>query len=402
MAWVLAPLLLAVLLTETSASLSTSVGTEQASPCPPRWLLFGQRCFSFYPVWSSWTDANSLCSQEGGNLASLHTPEERQFVHQLANTHIPVWLGGFKAQQGSWFWSDDSAFRISGWTNQTQGKAGGGGACLVISPKSGELHSAPCGELRFYICSTTASSSPTDSPRNRKPVEPGIVSNVSLFDVVWGHSDMLAEVILRSSPLLEELRSGQLMQRCYANFIRQEALYLHRVSSTLEALIVRLQEADDVRSLLMDTLKHYSSRNQSLLASPPPPWLVFSLQSFHSVVLEEPVYWLVALLARACLRDFLAAELLSSGLQLVPAWSNVKSVGLYQEWNRDTLREVTWTRRYRKVIEERKHHMDTYKAINIFREHMKNQKSFYKALACDEEEEEESQVELLMKRKAVL
>lgn len=198
---------------------------------------------------------------------------------------------------------------------------------------------------------------------------------------MWGYSDMLAEEILHSSSFLEALRSGQLTERCYTSFIQQEVLYLHRVSGTLEVLISGLQEADDVRSLLLDTLKHYSSRNQSLLPPPPPQWLHFSLQSFHSVVSEEPVYWLVALSARACLRNFLAEEL-KPGALLVSG-SLVKAGSLYQEWSEDSLREVAWTHRYRKVIEEHQDQMDVFKAVNIFREHMMNQKSFYKAADCD-------------------
>ncbi|XP_051237017.1 uncharacterized protein LOC127352564 isoform X2 [Dicentrarchus labrax] len=385
---VLVPLVFTLLLTETSASLPSS-GREQASPCPPRWLLFGQRCFAFYPVWSSWSAADVMCSQSGGNLASLHTSEERQFVSRLVKTHSSGWLGGYQAQQNlSWFWSDYSPFRMTGWTNQRQENARGGGACMHMEPKSGELHSAPCGELKFYICSTRASS--TVVPKDNKPVEPGIIPSVSVFDVVWGYSDVLAEEILHSSSFLKELQSGQLTQRCYDSFTQQEALYLHRVSGTLEALISSLQEADDMRSLLLDTLKHYSGRNQSLLASPPPPWLRLSLQSFHSVVLEEPVYWLVALSARACLRDFLAGEQLFSELKpgsLLVSESKVKAGGLYQEWREESLKEVAWTQRYRKLIEEHQDQLDVFKAVNIFREQMMNQKSFYKAVACDVEDD---------------
>ncbi|XP_042337259.1 uncharacterized protein LOC121938037, partial [Plectropomus leopardus] len=210
-----------------------------------------------------------------------------------------------------------------------------------------------------------------------------LVSGVSLVDVVWSQSDVLAQEILVSSSFIEELRSGQLTQSRYTNFIQQEALYLHRVSSTLEALISRLQEADDVRSLLLDTLKHYSRTNQSLLASPPPQWLVVSLQSFHSVVLEEPVYWLVALSARACLRNFLFSELGPDARR----GSEVKGGDLYEEWRDDALWEVTWTHRFRQVLEEQQEHVDVYKAVNVFRAHMMNQKSFYKAVDCDEEDQ---------------
>lgn len=370
----LVPLLLFVL-TETSTSLSLS-GTDSASPCPPRWLVFGQQCFAFYPVWSSWSTAKFKCSLTGGNLVSLHTQEEKQFVSQLANTHSPVWLGGCLIPQNvSSFWSNNSTFGISSSVNH-RNETGVGGACLEMTPKSGELHHTDCEELRFYICSTPTSSVVLPST----PVEPGIVPGVSLFDVVWSKSDSLAENIFHSFSFLKELQSGQLMERCYTNFIQQETLYLHRVSHTLEALISRLQEADDMKSLLLDTLKHYRSRNQSLLASPPPKWPISSLQSFHSVVLEEPVYWLVALSARASLRNFLA--MLSSEPTPVP---RPEADSVYLQWSRDSQKEAVWTQRYRKVIEEHQNQMDVFKAINIFKEQMTNQKNFYKAVDCNAE-----------------
>uniref|UniRef100_UPI0037E940EF uncharacterized protein isoform X2 n=1 Tax=Semicossyphus pulcher TaxID=241346 RepID=UPI0037E940EF len=380
---VFVPLVLTVLLSEPSASLSSS-GTETRTACPTRWLLIGQRCFAFYPVWSSWSSAESLCSQVGGNLASLHIPEERELGLQLLSTHTSVWLGGYQAQKnGSWLWSDDSPFSSSSWTNQTQEVNGEGGACLQMEPKSGELHSAPCGELSFYICSTRVSSQGFTS--DRKPVEPEVVPGASLFDVVWSYSDVLADEILCSSSFIKQLRSGQLTQRCYSSFIQQEALYLHRVSSTLEALITRLQEADDVTSLLLDTLKHYSSRNQSLLSSPPPPWLLWPLQSFHSVVLEEPVYFLVALSARSSLQSLLTRDQeLRSGSEQV---SESKTEHLYKEWREESVKEAAWTQRYKKLLEEHRDKMDVFKAVNIFRQHMLNQKSFYKSLDCDVEDD---------------
>ncbi|XP_034425257.1 C-type lectin domain family 2 member L-like [Hippoglossus hippoglossus] len=205
---------------------SFSAGEDPVSPCPPRWLLFGQRCFAFFPVWSSWSSAKSLCSQTGGNLVSLHTPEEKQFLRKLANTNTRVWLGGFHVRQNnSSFWSDSTPFRISSWTNQMRGKMMEGGVCMEMDPKSGDLHSAPCGELRFYICSIKVSS--VDSHIKWKQAEPGIVPDVSLFDVMWSRSDLLAEEILRSSSFLAELRSGHIPERCYTNYIQQEALYMH-------------------------------------------------------------------------------------------------------------------------------------------------------------------------------
>ncbi|XP_030609756.1 uncharacterized protein LOC115797337 isoform X2 [Archocentrus centrarchus] len=358
----------------------SSSGTDSALSCQPRWFLFGQRCLAFYPVWSSWSDAKFVCSQSGGDLVSIHTPEDQQFVAQVANTAAPVWLGGYQEQQnGPWFWTDGTPFRISSWITQRQKTAGGGWACMEMIPTGGELHSTPCEELKFYICSMRASSTITNS--TKKEPEPGIVPGVDLFDVVWSKSDLLAEEILHSSSFIKELQSGHMKQGCYSSFMQQEALYLNRVSSTLEVLIRNLQDADDIRSLLLDTLKLYSSRNQSGLASPPPQWLHHPLHSFHSVVLEEPVYWLVALSARACLRNFLTQELLHE-----PLMSGSMTDSFYQEWSKDSLKEVTWINRYKKVIKENQDQMDVFKAINIFREHMMAQKPLYKAVVCEAED----------------
>ncbi|XP_026179029.1 uncharacterized protein LOC113139745 isoform X2 [Mastacembelus armatus] len=350
-------------------------GVEQDSPCPPQWLLFGHRCFAFYPVWSSWSTAHSLCSQTGGDFVSLHSPEELQFIRQLTNS--PVWLGGYLPQQ-----NDSFALRIRDRTNQMQEKSMVGRACIEMDPKSGELHRASCEELRFYICCSRAHSGSTVFTRSRKPAAPGVLRGVNLFSVMWGHTDMLTEGILHWSPFLRQLRSGHLTKSCYTSFVQQEALYLHRISSTLEALISGLQEADNTRSLLLHTLKHYRHRNKSLVVSPLPQWLLYSLQSFHLVVLEEPIYWLVALSARASLYSYLLEKLPlpkpGPNPQLVS-----KSVAntLYQEWKY----EVTWTLRYQKVIKEQQDQVNVFKAISIFREHMMNQKSFFKAVTCNTE-----------------
>ena len=81
---------------------------------------------------------------------------------------------------------------------------------------------------------------------------------------------------------------------------------------------------------------------QSAIVSPIPKWLKYSLQSFHSVVLEEPVYWLVALSARACLHKFLVEELLLSEPILV---SGPEANSFYQQWRRDSMKDVDWINR---------------------------------------------------------
>ncbi|KAM3590452.1 uncharacterized protein V6R79_009873 [Siganus canaliculatus] len=372
--------LLSFVLTLLLFETSPSSGAEPPSPCPPRWLLSGNRCFAFFPVWSSWNAADFLCAQTGGALASLHTPEERRLVRQAAAAFTPVWLGGVQVQNGSWFWSDDSAFDISSWTNQTLEDSREGGAC-AYTYTSAELVSAPCEELSFYICSIRAGSDWLPET-GASPAVKRFADGVGLFDVMWSFSDSLVEEILQSSSVLTELRSRNGTASCYARFRQQEALYLHRVSSTLETLLwTRPPALDDVALLLTEAFKHYRSRLQTLPPGPPPLWLTSALQAFHSVVLDEPLYLLVALSARSSLYGLFSHSRTGS-----PQGPEGPDLDLYQDWREEVEREASWTLRFRKVLQKHQDQMDEYKSVRVFREHMMNQKLLHKAVSCDEEE----------------
>lgn len=312
---------------------------------------------------------------------ALHSTEDVEYVRKIVgNLSIPVWLGGYSVSQSdSWFWSDGSAFSFDVWTNHTSAKSNENEACVEMTSKDGELNSAPCGELRFYICSRKANLTFYDNNNEKAEVSLDLNPGFGLFDIIWDQSDSLAEEILHSSSFLLELKSGSITERCYAQFAQQEALYLQLVHSTLEALTAYIEEADpDVRSLLLDTKQLYKSqfeKVQSLVDFP--QWLQFSLLSFHSVVLDEPVYLLVALSARSSLQSFLFQS-----LSLPGSVSGNETHSLYEHWRKDSEREVQLAHRFREVMYSRQKHLDVYKTMNVFRQHLMNQKSLHKAVEC--------------------
>ncbi|XP_036389192.1 ladderlectin-like [Megalops cyprinoides] len=56
------------------------------------------------------------CITLGGNLASLHSLQEYEFVQKLTAGSPWTWVGGFDAvKEGEWQWSDGSAFPYHPW-----------------------------------------------------------------------------------------------------------------------------------------------------------------------------------------------------------------------------------------------------------------------------------------------
>ncbi|KAG9347148.1 hypothetical protein JZ751_006075, partial [Albula glossodonta] len=88
--------------------------------CPRGWDIFGSRCFKFVQTFRSWIAAEQYCLRFEGNLASVHSADEYNFLQQIilryTNELPPTWIGGYDAvQEGVWLWSDGSKFDFSSW-----------------------------------------------------------------------------------------------------------------------------------------------------------------------------------------------------------------------------------------------------------------------------------------------
>lgn len=391
----------------------------------------GERCFILFPVWSCWNSAQILCSLENGSLASLDTDEEKQFVADLIDTpsHSPVWIGGHAPLERP---------------GEYQGEEGG--ACMQMSSKGRDVSAAPCDELKFYVCSTAigpAHPGVHDNTKNTK-----LVPGVSVFSFLWYMSETVAEEI-RHTYFLRSLRSGGISPSCSTSFLQQEALFLHYVALTLQAVLRRHDNLpSDVKDLLVKTHAHYRKQGNAIQN---PDGVDSSsvlrgvLESFHWLVLEDPVYLLVALSARAALNSYLSQSMVlepspelssnpgrvsdsSSRLVFRPAVRHsgslrslkkrslrVQSQGvpyktsqgseagpeqdgnssprlvssatagpaaLFQRWLTMSKKASAMLSGYMSVINRHQEHIDVWKAANIFRMQIVYQKILYKYTPC--------------------
>ena len=50
--------------------------------CPEGWIRRGEFCYLTTEEEKTWQDASSDCVMKGGNLASIHNKEEKDFIFQ--------------------------------------------------------------------------------------------------------------------------------------------------------------------------------------------------------------------------------------------------------------------------------------------------------------------------------
>ncbi|XP_058889912.1 macrophage mannose receptor 1-like [Acipenser ruthenus] len=76
--------------------------------CDPGYLLFGDSCYHFESDFAkNWQDAKQQCLNDGGDLASIHSPETLSFL--TAHMSGSSWVGlNDKQAEGTYVWSDGS------------------------------------------------------------------------------------------------------------------------------------------------------------------------------------------------------------------------------------------------------------------------------------------------------
>ncbi|KAM9750928.1 galactose-specific lectin nattectin-like [Menidia menidia] len=135
---------------------------EEALPgcslnCPPGWTQFGSRCFIFHYTSKTWIDAENHCLSIGGNLASIHSAEENNFLSDLilrvtGRRHV-TWIGGSDAvAEKTWLWSDGSQADYFNWFKEQPNNYGGKEHCLEIYLGGTFWNDRPCDVKTHFLC----------------------------------------------------------------------------------------------------------------------------------------------------------------------------------------------------------------------------------------------------------
>ncbi|TKR81428.1 hypothetical protein L596_015296 [Steinernema carpocapsae] len=132
--------------------------TEPVNRCadPEGWRSFEDYLYKFYTEdKKNWTDAEDWCKKRGGNLASVHSSDEADFVAKLMEPSTEeAWIGGHRIGNSDQFdWTDGSAWDFSKWKWDPLS----GFKCVSVSKIEGSSYTQGwtagiCEHPMFFVC----------------------------------------------------------------------------------------------------------------------------------------------------------------------------------------------------------------------------------------------------------
>ena len=122
--------------------------------CPVGWSTRGQKCYKLFRNPLSWHDAEVYCQGEGGNLVSVHSKAENEFVARLDSALWSLWLGGtdVTSRDNRWLWSDGSPFSFKNWRKNEPNNDREIEDCLELWKNDFVWNDIKCSTRMRFVC----------------------------------------------------------------------------------------------------------------------------------------------------------------------------------------------------------------------------------------------------------
>ena len=128
------------------------------------WIMMSEEsefCYSFItdqnpPDYGfTWRQARGNCTEAGGDLVSLHSIDENNWVHNemFYRGLSDAWLGLNRlSSDDAHEWSDNTAVDFTNWNDGEPNNAMGAESCDSINPDTGKWNDEQCADKHSYIC----------------------------------------------------------------------------------------------------------------------------------------------------------------------------------------------------------------------------------------------------------
>uniref|UniRef100_A0A673Y360 C-type lectin domain-containing protein n=1 Tax=Salmo trutta TaxID=8032 RepID=A0A673Y360_SALTR len=123
------------------------------------WVPFGRYCYFVYngPQGFSWPEARHYCQIVRGDLASIHSRADTEFILKMNYTRVHnVWIGLTRDNNFGWSWTDMQPLAFLNWAPNEPNEAFhqgdvGGENCVEMYP-DGQWNDNNCMQKRGYAC----------------------------------------------------------------------------------------------------------------------------------------------------------------------------------------------------------------------------------------------------------
>ncbi|XP_053186721.1 macrophage mannose receptor 1-like [Scomber japonicus] len=132
--------------------------------CSNPWIPYNGHCFYLQQTQKTWSDAQTECRKEGGNLVSIGNVEDQSFlISQLGYAPTDeLWIGlNDRKTEGLFDWSDHSTVSFTSWGYGEPTVSTDLEDCVLIRGESGNWAARVCEEKHGFICMKITTSNPT-------------------------------------------------------------------------------------------------------------------------------------------------------------------------------------------------------------------------------------------------
>uniref|UniRef100_A0A673Z8X1 Macrophage mannose receptor 1-like n=1 Tax=Salmo trutta TaxID=8032 RepID=A0A673Z8X1_SALTR len=131
------------------------VHPEETGFCSSPWIPYAARCFLLQRTKKTWTEAQTECRKDGGDLASIHNIEQHNTLTPAADE---LWIGMNDVKTSLLFdWSDQSAVTFTRWEEAMPM----GGNCVLVRGEQGRWATQVCENQHGFICMKKSTSKPS-------------------------------------------------------------------------------------------------------------------------------------------------------------------------------------------------------------------------------------------------
>ncbi|XP_064238055.1 low affinity immunoglobulin epsilon Fc receptor isoform X3 [Aotus nancymaae] len=140
--------------------------------CPENWVSFQQKCYYFGKGTKKWVHARYACEDVEGQLVSIHSHEEQDFLIKHAS-RTGSWIGLRNLDlKGEFIWMDGTPVDYSNWAPEEPTNRNQGEDCVMMRG-SGDWNDIYCDrKLGAWVCDRLATCAPPAREGSAESPEP--------------------------------------------------------------------------------------------------------------------------------------------------------------------------------------------------------------------------------------